>query len=137
MNRRAILGLFGVAAASLHSGSVRADGVRRNVAVASPAGWDAAAKPRQTNAFPDLKRLGPAREVRSVEHSPGAYRLAMADGASAVFLEAGLGFKIDSSDIGPREGTPVLLPAGRAGDRALVFFASPVDMLRFIKTTAA
>lgn len=88
---------------------------------------------RGTDARPDLKLARPERQVRSVAYSRSAYRVITADGKSALFLEADLRFKIDSSDVGPEEGKPVVLPAGTEGDRAWVIFSSPDEISPFVK----
>jgi len=80
----------------------------------------------------DLKALGPSHQVRAIVHSIETYRVTMADGKTAVFPETNLRFKIDSSFLGPRSGTPVILPAGTRGDRAWVFFAAPGEISTFI-----
>jgi hypothetical protein len=88
---------------------------------------------RAAGGFPDLKMLGVDRQVRSIAHLRGAYRVTTADGAVDYFLEGDLRFKIDSSDLGPRRGKPVLVPAGGEGDRAWVVFASPRDVSSLTK----
>ena len=140
MNRRAILGLVAGGVTGLYSrlapagnsnpGSSSAPRLPRGTGVAGGAHEKAAKKNPE---FPDLKLAGPDHQVHSIAHSPGAYRVTTADGRSARFLEADLRFKIDSSDLGPHNGTPVILPAGTEGDRAWVFFASPEEISRFIK----
>ena len=52
----------------------------------------------------------------------------MADGKIVDFLEGALRFKVDSSDLGPRIGAPVILPAGTEGDRFWVVFALPEEI---------
>jgi len=88
---------------------------------------------RASGPFPDLKSVGSDRQVRSIAHSRGAYSVTMADGKIVDFLEGALRFKVDSSDLGPRVGTPVILPAGTEGDRFWVFFASPEEISGLIR----
>ena len=88
---------------------------------------------RASDPFPDLKSVGTDRQVRSIAYSRGAYSVTMADGKIVDFLEGALRFKVDSSDLGPRVGTPVILPAGTEGDRFWVFFASPEEIGRFVR----
>ena len=86
-----------------------------------------------TRSFIDLKKVGAQHQVRTLSHTPGGtYYVATADGNRAVFAEADLRFKVDSSTLGPRRGKPVILPAGQVGDRALVFFAAPEEISTFI-----
>jgi cytochrome c len=56
-----------------------------------------------------------------------------ADGKTAFFLESDLRFKIDSSELGPDDGYPVIVPAGTEGDRAWLFFSSPHEIGGFIE----
>lgn len=86
-----------------------------------------------TPQFQDLKKLGPDRQVRSIRICHDSYFVATADGKTADFWEPNLRFKTDSSDGGPVNGKPVILPAGMMGDRASVFFAAPEEISPFIK----
>jgi len=139
MNRRAILGLLAAGSTSFYSRSAWAREHDRNAGPISTTGLDevrgrSAKLSRKTSVFPDLKNLDLDHQVQSIDYSRGEYRVTTADGRSADFLEADLRFKIDSSNAGPRRGTPVILAAGAPGDRAWVFFASPGEMSGFIKT---
>ena len=140
MNRRAILGLITGGATGLWSRFASAGNSNPGspTAVGLPAGTGAAGgahgkAAKRNSGFPDLKLAGPDHQVHSIAYSLGAYRVTTADGRSAHFLEADLRFKLDSSDVGPHSGAPVILPAGTEGDRAWVFFASPAEISRFIK----
>ncbi len=82
--------------------------------------------------FPDLKLLPHDHQVRSLVFSRGAYRVEKSDGKNLEYLEEDLRFKIDSSDLGPRAGEPIIMPAGTEGDRVWVFFASPAEISSFI-----
>jgi hypothetical protein len=88
---------------------------------------------RASGPFPDLKSVGTDRQVRSIAYSRGAYRVTNADRETGYFLESALRFKVDSSDLGPRAGTPVILPAGTDGDRFYVVFASPEEISGLIR----
>jgi len=119
MNRRTALGLLTATAAGLFSRFA----------------WAASAKARsadESSGFPDLKRVSPEKRLLALAYSPGEYRITTLDGESAIFLEANLRFKIDSSSLGPRPGAPVILPSGTEGDRKLVLFASPEELGGFI-----
>lgn len=94
---------------------------------------DDAARDTDTRSFIDLKKVGAQHQVRTLSHTPsGTYSVATADGNRAVFAEADLRFKVDSTTLGPRRGKPVILPTGQVGDRALVFFAAPEEISTFI-----
>ena len=83
--------------------------------------------------FQNLKKLGDDRQVAAIRYCHDTYHLTMADGQIADFWEANLRFKTDSSDTGPLDGKPILMPAGMQGDRASVFFAAPEEISTFIK----
>jgi cytochrome c len=134
MNRRKILAVLIGSGASLSSRFASAGD--RNTGSAT------AAKPEPTRrggivhgsgAWPDLKLSEPSRQVRSIAYSRGAYSVTTADGNTAFFLESDLRFKIDSSELGPDAGKPVIMPAGTEGDRAWLFFSSPHEIGGFIE----
>jgi hypothetical protein len=134
MNRRRILALLTGSVATLSSRvASAADGDSGMPIAAKSEAIRRGGSMRGTDARPDLKLARPERQVRSVAYSRGAYRVITADGRSALFLEADLRFKIDSSDLGPEEGKPVVLPAGTEGDRAWVIFSSPDEISPFVK----
>jgi cytochrome c len=54
-------------------------------------------------------------------------------GAVTPFWEKNVRLKIDSVETGPPPGVPVMLGAGMGGDRVSVIFASPADLLSFVK----
>ncbi len=83
--------------------------------------------------FHDLKKLGAARQVRSIRVCRDSYFVTTADGRTTAYWEANLRFKTDSTDTGPLSGKPVIMPAGMIGDRASVFCASPEEISSFIK----
>ena len=86
-----------------------------------------------TRTFANLKNFGAEHQVRATRYASSSYRIATADGDIVEFAESDLRFVIDSSALGPRNGEPVILPAGQIGDRALVFFAAPEEIATFIK----
>ena len=134
MNRRRILALLTGSVASLSSRvASAADGDSGSPTAAKSEAIRRDGSVHGSGAFPDLKLVRPERQVRSIAYSRGAYRVTTADGKSALFLEANLRFKIDSSDLGPDEGKPVVMPAGTEGDRAWVIFSSPDEISRFVK----
>jgi hypothetical protein len=134
MNRRTILGILTGGAAVLYSRFASAGNSDPNSPIPS---WSASRlngkAGRASAEFPDLKSVGADRQVRSITYSPGAYSVTMADGKIVDFLEGSLRFKVDSSDLGPRVATPVILPAGTEGDRFWVFFASPEEISSVIR----
>jgi len=80
----------------------------------------------------DLKTLGPTQQVAAIAYCGDTYRVTTADGERYPFWEFNLRFKTDSSARGPALGHPVLLGAGMMGDRAVVIFAGPEEIGRFI-----
>jgi len=88
--------------------------------------------PTAVPGFPNLKRLGPAYQVRMIGHRHQTLRVTTGDGQTTDFRESDLRFKIDSSAAGPLQGAPVIVPSGM-GDRAWVFFATPAEIGRFIR----
>jgi hypothetical protein len=134
MNRRRILALLTESAASLSSRfASAADGNTGSTTAAKPEPTRRGGIVPGSGAWPDLKLSGPSRQVRSIAYSRGAYSVTTADGKTAFFLESDLRFKIDSSELGPDDGQPVIMPAGTEGDRAWVFFSSPYDIGGFIE----
>jgi len=133
MNRRTILGILTGGATVLYSRFASAGNSDPNSPIPS---WSASRlngkAGRASAEFPDLKSVGADRQVRSITYSPGAYSVTMADGKIVDFLEGALRFKVDSTDLGPRVGMPIILPAGTEGDRFWVFFASPAEIGSFI-----
>jgi hypothetical protein len=134
MNRRRILALLAVSGASLSSRyASAADGNSGSTTVAKPRPTRRGGIVSGSGVWPDLKLSGPSRQVRSIAYSHGAYSVTTADGRSAFFLESNLRFKIDSSELGPDDGKPIVMPAGTEGDRAWVLFSSPEEISAFIK----
>lgn len=98
-------------------------------------GAPAAAEERVLRAgeLPDLKTVGPERQVTAISYCGDTYRVTTADGESQPYWEFNLRFKTDSTDTGPPKGTPVLLPASMMGDRAFVIFADPEEISALIE----
>jgi len=134
MNRRTILAILTGGATVLYSRLASAGNSDPSSPIPS---WSASRlngeAGRANGPLPDLKSVGTDRQVRSIAYSRGAYSVTMADGKIVDFLEGALRFKVDSSDLGPRVGTPVILPAGTEGDRFWVFFASPEEISGLIR----
>jgi hypothetical protein len=83
--------------------------------------------------FADLKLADSASRVETIHYLSGVYRVTTADGKCAEFAAANLRFAIDSSNLGPHSGRPVILSSGYGRDRALVFFSVPSEIANFIK----
>jgi len=83
--------------------------------------------------FQNLKKIGPEHQVQAIHYCQDTYHVITADGQSTDFWESNLRLKTDSSDTGPENGKPVILPGGMMGDRASVFFAAPGEISTFIK----
>jgi hypothetical protein len=133
MNRRRILALLAGSGAALSSRYASA--ADRNFASTTAATLEPTDRGGivPSSGWRDLKLSGPSRQVRSIGYSRGAYSVTTADGRSAFFLESDLRFKIDSSELGPDDGKPVIMPAGTEGDRAWVLFSSPEEISAFIR----
>lgn len=83
----------------------------------------------------DLKTVGDASRVAGIELCGDTYNVTLENGSTLVYWERNLRFKTDSTDVGPREQQPVLLPGGMHGDRASVIFKTPKEISTFIKPT--
>lgn len=82
---------------------------------------------------PDLKKIEPARRVKTITYCHDTYRVTTADGKTRAFWERNLRFMTDSSDDGPEQTMPAIMPSGMLGDRAAVIFASPDEIGRFVR----
>ena len=82
---------------------------------------------------PRLKDAPPGSQVKAIGYCGDTYTLTLGDGETVRFWERNLRFKTDMSDTGPPAGMPAMVGAGMVGDRASVIFASPEDLVRFIK----
>jgi cytochrome c len=82
---------------------------------------------------PNLKKLEPGIQVKSISYCHDTYRVTTADGKTRAFWERNLRFKTDSSKDGPEKGAPAIMPAGMMGDRASVIFAAPEEINKMIE----
>jgi hypothetical protein len=134
MNRRRILALLVGSGAALSSWyASAADRNSGSTPAAKPGPAHRGGIVPGSSVRPDLKLLGPSYQVGSIGYSRGAYSVRTADGKTVFFLESNLRFKVDSSELGPHDGKPVIMPAGTEGDRAWVLFSSPEEISAFIK----
>lgn len=81
----------------------------------------------------NLKGLEPKNQIKSITHCADTYDVTTANGKTHQFWEFNLRFKTDSSENGPAQGTPVIIPGGMRGDRAFIVFTSPGEISAFIK----
>jgi cytochrome c len=65
-----------------------------------------------------LKTLDPPSRVQAISYCADTYRVTTADGKTRAFWERNLRLMTDSSDRGPQQGVPALVPAGMMGDCA-------------------
>src|SRR5712691_1477925 len=79
-----------------------------------------------------LESAGPDERVTAVRHCQNTFFVVTADGKEHPFWELNLRLKVDSSATGPKDGKPVLLPAGMQGDRASLVFSDPAEIGRLI-----
>lgn len=83
---------------------------------------------------PNLKSLEPGKQVKAIAHCRDTYRVTTADGKTRAFWERNLRFMTDSSQDGPENDAPAILPAGMMGDRAAVIFAAPEEITKTIES---
>lgn len=83
--------------------------------------------------MPDLEAVGPDQMVTAIRYCGDSYYVTTAAGETHSFWEFNLRFKTDSSDKGPSDGQPALMPASMMGDRAFVIFADPAEISSFIE----
>lgn len=83
---------------------------------------------------PNLKKIEPARQVKTITYCRDTYRVTTADGKTRAFWERNLRFMTDSGKDGPEKDVPAIMPAGMLGDRAAVIFAGPEEINQIIKT---
>lgn len=81
----------------------------------------------------DLKKVSADHQVKAVRYCKGQYEVQLKDGSARQFQEFDLRFKTDSGRDGPKPGSPALIKAGMAGDRAFVIFSGPEEMKDFVK----
>jgi len=84
-------------------------------------------------AVPDLKSVAASSKVSEIKYCGDTYSVTTADGQTVQFWERNLRFKTDTSPDGPPKGSPAIVGAGMAGDRASVIFAAPEEFGQFIK----
>lgn len=84
-------------------------------------------------AVPDLKSVAASSKVKEINLCGDTYSVTTADGQTVQFWERNLRFKTDTSADGPPKGSPAIVGAGMAGDRASVIFAAPEEFGQFIK----
>jgi cytochrome c len=82
---------------------------------------------------PNLRKVEPGIQVKSISYCRDTYRVTTADGKTRAFWERNLRFQTDSSKDGPEKGAPALMPAGMMGDRASVIFAAPEEITKMIE----
>lgn len=82
---------------------------------------------------PNLSQAPSGSRVKEISYCGDTYTLKLADGETVQFWERNLRFKTDGSAEGPPKGSPAMIGAGMAGDRASVIFASPEEFGQFIK----
>jgi cytochrome c len=82
---------------------------------------------------PNLKKLEPGIQVKSISYCHDTYRVTTADGKTRAFWERNLRFRTDSSKDGPEKGSPAIMPAGMMGDRASVIFAAPEEINKMVE----
>ena len=83
--------------------------------------------------IPDLEAVGPDQKVTGIRYCGDSYYVTTAAGDIHPFWEFNLRFKTDSSEKGPGNGQPALVPASMMGDRAFVIFADPAEISSFIE----
>ena len=75
------------------------------------------------------------QQVEAISYCQGVYRVTTKQGKLIEYPEFDVRFKTDSSENGPRPGTPIVMNAGMRGDRGFVIFSSPEDASAFLKTS--
>jgi cytochrome c len=86
---------------------------------------------------PDLRKAPPEAQVKAVRYCGDTYTVETADGKSEKIWEFNLRLKTDSSKLGPSPGKPVVVGAGKRGDRASLVFADPAEISAFIKPSCS
>jgi cytochrome c len=81
----------------------------------------------------DLRKAGEATQVASIRHCRDTYVVRTRDGKTRKVWEYNLRLKTDSSERGPRAGTPVMTESGMRGDRFSIVFAAPAEISRTIQ----
>lgn len=84
-------------------------------------------------ADPNLRKLEPRTQVKSISYCRDTYRVTTADGKTRAIWERNLRFRTDTSKDGPEKDAPAIVPAGMMGDRAAVIFSAPEEIMKFIE----
>jgi cytochrome c len=82
---------------------------------------------------PNLKKLEPGVQVKTISYCRDTYRVTTADGKTRAFWERNLRFMTDTSKDGPEKDAPAIMPAGMLGDRAAVIFSEPEEIMKFVE----
>jgi cytochrome c len=82
---------------------------------------------------PDLSSVRANQRIKEIRHCADTYHVTTADGAQFPFWELNVRLKTDSSSRGPKQGEPVLIRSGMAGDRVSVVFSSLAEIGRLIR----
>ena len=83
---------------------------------------------------PNITSLETGKQVKAIAHRGDTDRVTTADGKTRAFWERNLRFMTDSSQDGPENDAPAILPAGMMGDRAAVIFAAPEEITKTIES---
>jgi cytochrome c len=81
---------------------------------------------------PDLSSVGENQRIKEIRHCRDTYYVTTANGAQFPFWELNVRLKTDSSSRGPKNGEPVLMRSGMAGDRVSVVFSSLAEIGRLV-----
>jgi len=79
-----------------------------------------------------LQEAGPDKQITAIRHCGDAYHVTTAAGAQYPFWETNVRIKIDTSKRGPRQGKPILLRSGMAGDRVSIVFPSLAALTKLL-----
>ena len=103
------------------------DGAKRVVAEdLVPAGWTRSVAPDP------IGEGSPDNRITSIRHCGDSYIIETENGTTHPFWEKNVRLKIDSTETGPPEDTPVILGAGMRGDRVFVIFKNVADLSRLL-----
>ena len=120
--------------AAVADAKMRADIVAYLAATQSLQGERNTDIPKPYEKVVDLKSVGAASHIASIQYCRDTYRITLENGATTLFWENNLRFKTDSSKFGPPTGKPALVLSGQYGDRALAVFAAPDELMATIKS---
>lgn len=91
-----------------------------------PAGWTRSVAPDP------IGEGSPLNRIASIRHCGDSYVIETENGTTHPVWEKNVRLKIDSTETGPPEGTPVMLNAGMRGDRVSVIFKNVADLTRLL-----